>query len=99
MEQFDTVEMASGGLALVLEARSSWEEFSSYLKKWVAQLNAKQISEPVINVDECLAEVEILDGRFWITYDDFQGGIQLEPMEDSFNIIVIKLQKELRGDL
>jgi hypothetical protein len=99
MKQFDIVDMASGGLALVLEPASTWEQFSALSKKWAARLNARQISEPIVGFGECVWEVQIAGGEFWITYDDFQENIQLEPMEVIFNDIVLALQSELRNDL
>ena len=99
MKQFDTVEMASGGLALVLEPNSAWEDFPSLSKKWAAQLNAKLLSEPILSADECMLEVGISGGKFWITYDDYQSSIQLEPKENRFNDIVLQLQRDLRNDL
>jgi Protein of unknown function (DUF3630) len=96
MKQFDTVEMASGGLALVLEQAIVWEQFPSLSKKWAMQLNAKPIFEPIVSISECVWEVEISGGRFWITYDDFQESIQLEPKEARFNDIVLTLQRGLK---
>jgi hypothetical protein len=98
MEQFNAVQMANGGLALVLEPSSTWEEFPVLSKKWISKLNAHVLSKPTITVDECLVEVEISGGKFWITYDDFQSSIQLEPKEPELNEIVIKLQDKLRNE-
>ncbi|MDO8651013.1 MAG: hypothetical protein Q7R66_02350 [Undibacterium sp.] len=98
MKQFDTVEMASGGLALVLEPISAWEQFPAFAKTWSTKLNCKELSGPIITVDECLLEVEILGGEFYITYDDFQSSIQLEPREVAFNDIILKLQMDLKND-
>jgi hypothetical protein len=95
MEQFDTTQMANGGLALVLEPSSTWEDFPALSKKWISRLNAHVLSTPNISVDECLIEVEISGGKFWITYDDFQSGIQLEPKQPEFNGIVARLRDEL----
>jgi hypothetical protein len=96
MKQFDIVRMASGGLALVLEATSTWDEFPAYAEKWTRQLNAKSLSKPVVTFDECMAEIALSDGKFWITYDDFQASIQLEPTDSRYNNIVIQLQAELQ---
>jgi hypothetical protein len=97
--RFDTVEMASGGLALVLEPEAARGDFPVFSEKWAARLGAGPIAEPVITVDECILEVKIASGEFWITYDDFQGGIQLEPKEPSYNPIVLALQTDLRNGL
>lgn len=97
--QFDTVEMESGSLALVLEPKATWGDFSAYSKMWMTRLGAKSISEPIMTVDECMLGVEIQDGEFWITYDDFQSSIQLEPREPSYNRLIVALQKELRSYL
>lgn len=99
MKQFDVTEMASGGKALILEPVATWEKFPMFSKKWVKLLNAKELSKSVISFDECLQEVEIRGGKFWITYDDFQSSIQLEPKDSDFNYVVIELQMELRNDL
>jgi len=96
MDQFDTVKMASGGLALILESSSTWDDFAAHAEKWKRRLNAKSLSKMVITFDECLAEVAVADGEFWITYDDFQGSIQLEPKSPRYNGIVAQLQAELR---
>lgn len=97
MEQFEVAQMASGGLALVLEPSCTWEEFPALSKKWISRLNARELSKPIITFDECLVEVEISDGRFWITYDDFQSSIQLEPKKPEFNEIVTTLHAKLNG--
>jgi hypothetical protein len=96
MDQFDTVKMASGGLALVLEPSSTWDEFPAHAEKWKRRLNAKSLSKIVITFDECIAEVAVADGEFWITYDDFQSSIQLEPKNPRYNNIVAQLQADLR---
>jgi hypothetical protein len=98
MYQFDTVKMASGGLALVLEMSSTWDAFPAHAEKWKRRLNAKSLSQIVITVDACIAEVAVADGEFWITYDDFQSSIQLEPKNPRYNNIVAQLQAELRHD-
>lgn len=96
MNQFDIVKMASGGLALVLEATSTWEEFPTYARKWTRRLNARPLAKPVVTFDECMAEIALTEGKFLITYDDFQSSIQLEPKDSRHNNIVIQLQAELR---
>lgn len=96
MDQFDTVKMASGGLALVLEPSSTWDEFPAHVEKWKRRLNAKSLSKMVITFDECIADVALAGSEFWITYDDFQSSIQLEPKNPSYNDIVAQLQAELR---
>ena len=93
MKQFDTVEMANGGVALVLEPTASREKFLALSQKWVALLNAMPLATPIMSADECLVEVKIADGEFCITYDDFQRSIQLEPKEAIFNRIILELQK------
>lgn len=97
MEQFRTIEMANGGIALVLEPAATWAQFPEFSKKWISRLNASAKSKPVITCDECLVEIEVGGGRFWITYDDFQSSIQLEPKEPGFNPIVIRLRDELQA--
>jgi hypothetical protein len=67
MDQFDTVKMASGGLALVLEPSSTWGEFPAHVEKWKRRLGAMSLSKAVITFDECIAEVAVADGVFWIT--------------------------------
>ena len=93
--QFDIVNMASGGFALVLEPKSVWEQFPVFAKKWVKLLNAKPVSKEMITVDECMLEVKISNGLFWITYDDFQESIQLEPKDKLHNSIVLEIRNKL----
>jgi hypothetical protein len=97
MKKFDTQDMAHGGLSLVLEAESSWAEFRKYAEYWASKLDAEKLSGAVVTVDECLLEVQVRGGRFWITYDDFQSSIQLEPQDKKHSDIVLALQAELRG--
>lgn len=97
MNRFDIADMASGGIALVLEPEAAWEDFPGYAKKWAERLGAKQVSEPVITFDECLLEVQVDGGRFWITYDDFQSSIQLEPRDKKYNDIVLSIRKRLHS--
>jgi hypothetical protein len=96
MHQFDVVKTTSGGLALVLEAASTWSEFAAYAEKWKLRLNAKALPKAIVTFDECIAEVAISGGEFWITYDDFQSSIQLEPKDPRSNNIVMRLQAELQ---
>lgn len=95
MKIFDLVQMANGGHALVLEPTSTWEEFPAFAQAWTSRLKARSISKPVITFDICMAEIEVMGGRFWITYDDFQSSIQLEPKEPTFNHIVAILRQQL----
>lgn len=90
--------MASGGLALVLEPQATWEQFPAKTEQWIERLKAKVLAAPVISADECLVEVMVSEGKFWMTYDDFQSNIQLEPVEPRFNHIILTLQKALRND-
>ncbi|MYM24678.1 hypothetical protein GTP46_18740 [Duganella sp. FT135W] len=62
MEQFETVEMASGGLALVLEPHAAWEEFPILSKMWISRLDAHPTTKPVMTCDECLVDVEVNGG-------------------------------------
>tara|TARA_R110002124_G_scaffold237792_1_gene403072 strand:- start:5370 stop:5660 length:291 start_codon:yes stop_codon:yes gene_type:complete len=96
MKLLDTIEMASGGIALVLEPRATWEDFPEYANAWSKKLGATNVSKPIISADECLLEVEIDGGLFWISYDDFQASIQLEPKDKKYNEIVLSLRSRLR---
>jgi hypothetical protein len=98
MTQFATANMASGGLALVLEPKATWAQFPAKTEKWIERLKAEVLSAPVISADECLVEVRVAEGKFWMTYDDFQSSIQLEPVEPRFNHIILTLQKALRNE-
>jgi len=97
MNKFETVEMASGGLALVLESNAEWSDFSKHSTNWTQKLKANVLKDAVISTDECLQEVEIEDRKFWITYDDFQSSIQLEPSEKSLNGVILAIQKILKS--
>jgi len=97
MNKFETVEMASGGLALVLEPSAEWHDFSKHSTKWAQKLKANVLNNAVISNDECLQEVEIEGHKFWITYDDFQSSVQLEPSEKSSNDIILSIQKMLKN--
>ena len=87
--------MASGGHALVLEPVSGWARFPAFAQAWIARLNARPLAKPVITSDECPAEVEVMGGHFWITYDDFRSSIQLEPKSPAFNGIVAVIRQML----
>ncbi len=89
--------MQSGGLALILDAKSTWLLFPIRSNYWVYKLGAKKIGDPIITADECILEVKIDSGYFWITYDNFQGSIQLEPKEPEYNEIVLNIQTELNS--
>jgi hypothetical protein len=97
MKKFDTQHMAHGGLSLVLEPEASWADFRKYAEYWVSKLGAEKLSAAVVTVDECLLEAQVRGGHFWITYDDFQSSIQLEPQYKKHSDIVLALQAELRG--
>ena len=96
MARFDTLDMASGGLALVLEPHASWEQFTDYSEDWISRLNATVLVPPITSFDECLVEVRIGSGDFWITYDDFQAAIHLEAKELQYNSTILALQQQLR---
>lgn len=81
MKRFDIQNMASGGLSLVLEPKAEWEQFPQYAEHWVTELDAQTLADAVVTADECLLEVLVRGGRFWITYDDFQASIHLEPQD------------------
>lgn len=95
MKQFDLIDMANGASALVLETSADWSAFPVLAEKWLGLLPVRSHSAPVITHNECLVAVDIDGGSFWITYDDWQGGIQLEPQEPAFNDIVARLQRAL----
>jgi hypothetical protein len=92
-----TNEMHSGGLALILDSKATWDEFPKRSKFWADKLGAVIIGDSIITVDECILEVKIDGGFFWITYDDFQSSIQLEPKEPEFNKIVLSIQSKLNS--
>lgn len=93
-----TTKMHSGGLALVLDPNSTWLKFPKRSKFWANKLKAEIIGEPIVSCDECLLEVEIYGGKFWITYDDFQSSIQLEPKKPEYNEIILNIQSQLNND-
>ena len=70
--------MHSGGLTLILDPKSTWSKFPKRSRFWASKLEAEINGEPIITIDECLLEVKIDGGVFWITYDDFQNSIQLD---------------------
>ncbi|MDW5441151.1 hypothetical protein [Polaromonas sp. SM01] len=99
MKQFETSDMASGGLALVLEPVADGVQFPELARKWAEILNAETVSAPVVTLDGCLLDVKIDGGEFWITYDIWQHGIHLEPKDKESNRIVLSLQKQLQRGL
>lgn len=97
MQSFETGKMVSGSLFLVLQEKVRWEDFPDLSKEWSKRLGAQTLSPPIISVDECLLEVKIDEGNFWITYDDFQSAIHLEPKENGYDEIIQSLQAKLRA--
>jgi hypothetical protein len=97
MQSFETGKMISGALFLVLQNKIRWEDFPDLSKEWSRRLGARTISEPIISVDECLLGVKIGEGSFWITYDDFQSAIHLEPKANGYDEIINSLQAKLRA--
>lgn len=95
-ESFKTGQMANGALFLVLQSKACWEDFADLSQTWAARIGAEVIAEPAIGVDECLLAVKLGgEGLFWITYDDFQAGIHLEPQGVGYHEIVLVLQARL----
>lgn len=90
-----TTKMHSGAAALILDPKSNWFKFPQRSKYWVKKLEAEIIGEPVITIDECILEVKINGGFFWISYDDIQSSIQLEPKEPKYNEIILNIQSKL----
>ena len=90
--------MHSGGLALILDQNSTWLKFPIRSKYWANKLGAEIIDDPVITADECILEVEIENGFFWITYDGFQRSIQLEPKDPKNNEIILNIQSKLNNN-
>lgn len=81
-------------ICLVLEKKSSWDDFPFYLDKWRKLLSFEVLNE-VNSVDERIAQVKLDNKMFWITYDDFQSSIQLEPCEGNEDEYLRKLAKLL----
>jgi len=79
--------MASGSLSIVLEESMSWAKFQERSKKWIKKLNATLIEE-VDSFDERLRIVLIDGNKYWISYDDFQRSITLEPQNDISDEII-----------
>jgi hypothetical protein len=77
-----------------------WKEITkirvNHGRTWALKLNAQCVSEAIISNDECILDVKIGSGYFWITYDDFQSAIHLEPQDKKYNDVVIALQRQLR---
>lgn|SRR3990167_2629891 len=97
MKNFESGKLNTGALFLVLQTNVCWEDFRDLSSKWAAKLEATILSEPLITFDECLLEVKIGEGTFWITYDDFQAGIHLEPRSTGYDNVVLSLQEKLRA--
>ena len=57
------------------------------------------MGDPIISNDECLLEVKIHGGFFWITYDDFQSSIQIEPQKPEYNEIILNIQSQLNNSI
>jgi hypothetical protein len=70
--------MASGSLYIVLQEEASWDSFDQDASKWIKRIGAKLINK-ADSVDERVWEVEYSGIPFWISYDDFQSSITLEP--------------------
>jgi hypothetical protein len=97
MQSFETGKMKSGALFLVLQAPVCWDDFRHLSAQWAAKLDAVVVSDPLITFDECLLEVKIGEGDFWISYDDYQSSICLEPKSIGHDEIVLGLQAKLRA--
>jgi hypothetical protein len=96
--KYKTIKMHSGGLALILDPKSTWSNFPKRSRYWASKLGAEIIGDPVITIDECILEIIIDNGFFWITYDNFQSAIQLEPKRPEYNEIVLNIQSKLNGN-
>ncbi len=96
---YKTTKMHSGGLSLILDKRSSWLKFQNRSKFWANKFKAKIIGDPIISNDECLLEVKIHVGFFWITYDDFQSSIQIKPQKPEYNEIILNIQSQLNNSI
>lgn len=96
MQNFEIGKMNSGSLYLILQREANWEDFADLSNEWARKLGAKAIAKPVISFDECLLEVKIGEGLFWITYDEYQNSIHLEPKLMGYDNIILALQEKLR---
>ncbi len=70
--------MASGSLYIVLQEEASWDSFGQDASKWIKRIGAKLINK-ADSIDERVWEVEYSGISFWISYDDYQSSITLEP--------------------
>ncbi len=73
--------MASGSLCVVLQEEASWDSFGQDASEWIKRIGAKLICK-ADTVDERVWVIEYSGIPFWISYDDFQSSITLEPKLD-----------------
>ena len=86
--------MASGGIALTLDPNVTWEMYPEHSRKWIKILKAK-VENEADTVCERIKVIIIAGHQFWLSFDDYEGGLHLEPHKNESNDLVIELQKKL----
>ena len=86
--------MFSGSLSIVLQEPASWEGFETNAIAWINKLGATLIGK-ADTVDERVWSIEYKGKSFWISYDDWQSLITLEPKEQVKDEEILKIAKEI----
>ena len=90
--------MASGSLCVVLQEKASWDSFGQDASEWIKRIGAKIIFK-ADTVDERVWEIEYSGFTFWISYDDFQSSITLEPKLDLPDSMIEQIVVEIESSV
>lgn len=86
--------MASGATSLRLTRQVSWEEFPDYVEQLIELLDGS-IDERVDTAVERVVAVTILGRPFWISLDDFDLGVSLDPRDPGAAGLIPELRRRL----
>ncbi len=88
-------KVASGGLSLILEERVAWETYPRLADKWIRQLKAEVVGEPIITTVEGLWQVKIAGVLYSIGFEGLEQTLELSVQDPKDNESLIAIQQEL----
>jgi hypothetical protein len=87
--------MASGEPALLLTEVVSWHDFPAFAEAFVCQLDGV-ITDRADSSAERVWTAQIQGGTFWVSFDDFPGGVFLEPQDSEAGRLIPGIRDTLK---
>ena len=94
LERLDLLPMASGNESLLLTERVGWESCPTYaeaISSWLERTIVDRADSPV----ERVWTVRIGEWSFWLAYDDYPGGVSLDPKDSNASALIPAIRQRL----